>query len=75
MKIRSGGHVSNRAAHLAVGVDMDEVKHVLGIWIQSDEGASFGAHVCAELANRAIRDVLFVCRDRLTSLADAVEAN
>lgn len=75
MKIRSGGHVSNRAAHLAVGVDMDGVKHVLGIWIQSDEGASFGAHVCAELANRAIRDVLFVCRDGLVGLLEAVEAN
>lgn len=74
MKIRSGGHVSNRAAHLGVGVDMDGVKHVLGIWIQSDEGASFWAHVCPELANRGIRDVLFVCCDGLVGLPEAVEA-
>ncbi len=74
VKIRDQGRVSNRAAHLAVGVDMDGVKHVLGIWIQSEEGASFWAHVCAELANRGVRDVLFVCCDGLAGLPEAVEA-
>ena len=74
VKIRDQGRVSNRAAHIAVGVDMDGVKHVLGIWIQSEEGASFWAHVCAELANRGVRDVLFVCCDGLAGLAEAVEA-
>ena len=74
VKIRDQGRVSNRAAHIAVGVDMDGVKHVLGIWIQSEEGASFWAHVCAELANRGVRDVLFVCCDGLAGLPEAVEA-
>lgn len=60
VKIRDQGRVSNRAAHIAVGVDMEGVKHVLGIWVQADEGASFWAHVCAELANRGIQDVLIV---------------
>lgn len=41
VKIRSGRHVSNRAAHLTVEVDTDEINHVLGIWIQSDEGSPF----------------------------------
>ena len=36
---------------------MDGVKHVLGIWVQAGEGASFWAHVCAELANRGVKDV------------------
>ena len=53
VKIRDGGHVRNKAAHIAVGVDMDGIKHVLGIWIQATEGAKFWASVCAELANRA----------------------
>ena len=39
VKVRDGGHVRNKAAHIAVGVDMDGVKHVLGIWIQQTEWA------------------------------------
>ena len=66
--------MSNRSAHIAVGVDMDGVKHVLGIWIQDGEGASFWAHVCADLANRGVQDVLIVCCDGLTGLPEAVEA-
>ena len=74
VKIRDGAHVTNRAAHLAVGVDMDGVKHVLGIWVQAAEGAKFWAGVCAELANRGIRDVLIVCCDGLTGFPEAIEA-
>ena len=74
IKVRCDHRVENRAAHLAVGVDMEGVKHVLGIWVQADEGASFWAHVCAELANRGLRDVLIVCCDGLTGLPEAIEA-
>lgn len=42
VKIRDGGHVRNKAAHIAVGVDMDGIKHVLGIWVQSTD-RTFGA--------------------------------
>ena len=52
VKVRDGAHVTNKAAHIAVGVDMDGIKHVLGIWIQATEGAKFWAGVCADLANR-----------------------
>ncbi len=74
VKVRDGAHVANKAAHIAVGVDMDGVKHVLGIWLQTHEGAKFWAGVCAELANRGIRDVLIVCCDGLSGLPDAIEA-
>ncbi|MEO6145035.1 MAG: IS256 family transposase [Dermatophilaceae bacterium] len=74
VKVRDGAHVTNRAAHIAVGVDIDGVKHVLGIWLQSAEGAKFWAGVCADLANRGIRDVLIVCCDGLTGLPEAIEA-
>ncbi|GAA4900335.1 hypothetical protein GCM10025789_18390 [Tessaracoccus lubricantis] len=60
VKVRDGAHVRNKAAHIAVGVDMDGIKHVLGIWIQATEGAKFWAGVCAQLANRGIQDVLIV---------------
>ena len=74
VKIRDGAHVRNKAAHLAVGVDMDGIKHVLGIWVQASEGAKFWAGVCAELANRGVRDVLIVCCDGLTGFPEAVAA-
>ena len=41
VKVRDGAHVRNKAAHIAVGVDMDGIKHVLGIWVQATEGAKF----------------------------------
>ena len=74
VKVRDGAHVGNKAAHIAVGVDLEGIKHVLGIWVQTAEGAKFWAGVCAELANRGVRDVLIVCCDGLTGFAEAIEA-
>jgi transposase-like protein len=74
VKVKDGAHVRNKAAHLAVGVDVDGIKHVLGIWVQTSEGAKFWAGVCAELANRGIKDVLIVCCDGLTGFPEAIEA-
>jgi putative transposase len=74
VKVRDGHQVRNKAAHIAVGVDLDGIKHVLGIWVQATEGAKFWAGVCAELANRGVRDVLIVCCDGLTGFPEAIEA-
>jgi putative transposase len=74
VKVRDGHQVRTKAAYLAVGVDCDGIKHVLGIWVQNSEGAKFWAGVCAELANRGVRDVLFVCCDGLAGLPEAIEA-
>jgi len=74
VKVRDGAHVTNRSAHIAIGVDTDGIKHVLGIWVQASEGAKFWAGVCAQLANRGLKDVLIVCCDGLTGLAEAIEA-
>lgn len=74
LKVRDGGMVQNKAAYLAVGVDADGFKHVLGIWLGGDEGSSFWAGVLAELRNRGVKDVLFVCCDGLKGLPDAVKA-
>lgn len=74
VKVRDSGHVRNKAAHIAVGVDFDGIKHVLGIWVQTTEGAKFWASVCAELANRGVRDVLIVCCDGLTGFPEAIAA-
>lgn len=74
VKVRDGGMVQNKAAYLAVGVDADGFKHVLGIWLGGDEGSSFWAGVLAELRNRGVKDVLFVCCDGLRGLPEAVKA-
>jgi putative transposase len=74
VKVRDGGHVRNKAAHIAIGVDTDGIKHVLGIWVQTNEGAKFWASVCAELANRGVRDVLIVCCDGLSGFPEAIAA-
>lgn len=54
VKVRDGGRVVSKAAHIAIGVDMEGLKHVPGIWIQDSEGSSFWANVCAQMANRGV---------------------
>ena len=68
-------HAPLRAAPIAVGADMDGVKQVLGIsGCRPSKGAKFWAGVCAQLANRGVKDVLIVCCDGLTGFPDAIEA-
>ncbi len=74
VKVKDNHQVRNRSAHIAIGVDCEGVKHVLGIWVQASEGARFWAGVCAELRNRGVRDILIACCDGLTGLAEAIEA-
>jgi putative transposase len=74
VKVRDNHQVRNKAAHIAVGVDTDGVKHVLGIWVQTTEGAKFWAGVLAELRNRGVADVLIACVDGLTGFPEAIEA-
>jgi putative transposase len=74
IKVRDGGTVDNKAAHLVIGVDTDGYKHVLGIWIAAAEGARFWAGVLTELRNRGLKDTLIVCCDGLGGLPEAIEA-
>jgi putative transposase len=73
-KVRDGGTVKNKAAHLAVGVNLDGKKEVLGIWVETTEGAKFWLRVMNELKNRGVEDVLIVVCDGLAGLPAAVEA-
>jgi putative transposase len=74
IKVRDSGTVTNKVAHLVVGVDVDGFKHVLGIWLQDAEGAKFWLSVFTELRNRGLKDALIVCCDGLPGLPDAIEA-
>jgi putative transposase len=73
-RVRDNGTVRNKAAHLAVGVDTDGKKEVLGIWVEATEGAKFWLRVMNELEARGIEDVLIVVCDGLTGLPEAVTA-
>lgn len=74
VKIRDGNRVVNKACYMAVDIDIDGIKHILGLWIADNEGAAFWASVCADLANRGVSDVFIVCCDGLKGLPEAVEA-
>jgi putative transposase len=75
VKVRTNGVVINRCAYLAVGVDIDGRKHVLGVWLgDGGEGAKYWLAVLTELRNRGVDDVIFVCCDGLKGLPEAIEA-
>lgn len=72
VKIRDG-QVSNRPVYVVVGIDFDGAKHVLGMWIGKDgEGAKYWMNVLAELKNRGVTDVCFLCCDGLAGLPEAI---
>lgn len=73
-RVREQGVVARKSAYLAVGVDCQGYKDVLGIWIDQAEGAKFWLKICNELANRGVEDVLFVCVDGLKGLPEAIES-
>jgi putative transposase len=73
-KVRDGGSVKNKAAHLAVGVDVEGRKEVLGIWLETTEGAKFWLRVMNELKARGVEDVLIAVCDGLTGLREAITA-
>ena len=68
IKVRDGGRVVNKSAYMAIGVELDGIKHILGLWIAKEEGASFWAQICANLSNRGVKDVFIVCCDGLKGL-------
>lgn len=75
VKVRTDGRVTNRPVYIAMAVDLDGCKHVLGLWLGTgDEGAKYWLGVLTELKNRGVEDILIVCCDGLTGFGDAIEA-
>jgi len=75
VKVRSDHMVVNRPVYIAMAVDTDGRKHVLGLWLgKGDEGAKFWLGVLSELKNRGVTDVLVACCDGLSGFGDAIEA-
>jgi putative transposase len=74
IKIRDGQAVRNFACYLAIGVNLEGDRDVLGIWFQKTEGAKFWLQVLTELKQRGVEDVLVCCVDGLTGFPEAIEA-
>ena len=74
VKIRDSGSVQNKAVHLALGIRADGLKEVLGLWIETNEGAKFWLRVMTELKNRGVRDILIAVVDGLKGFPEAINA-
>jgi putative transposase len=74
VKIRDEGFVRNKAVYIALGIQPDGTKEVLGIWIEQTEGAKFWMRVMTELKNRGIADILIAVVDGLKGFPDAITA-
>jgi putative transposase len=74
VKMRHEGRVENRAVYVAIGVDLEGQKDVLGLWASANEGAKFWMSVLTDLKNRGVKDMLIVCVDGLKGFPQAIEA-
>ena len=74
VKVRDAGAVRTKAVYLALGVNLDGQKELLGIWIEQTEGAKFWLQVMTELKNRGVKDIFFACVDGLKGFPEAIEA-
>jgi len=74
VKIRQDKQVINKAVYLALGVNLDGHKELLGMWLSENEGAKFWLNVLTELQNRGVKDILIACVDGLKGFPDAINA-
>ena len=72
LKIRQDKRVINKAIYLALGVNLEGHKELLGMWISENEGAKFWLSVLTELQNRGVKHFLIACVDGLTGFPDAI---
>jgi putative transposase len=73
VKMRTEGRVENRAVYVAIGVNMEGGKEVLGLWTSANEGAKFWLQVLTELSNRGVKDIFIACVDGLKGFPQAIE--
>lgn len=74
VKSREEGRVRNKSVYLALGVNMEGHKELLGLWIANTEGAKFWLGVVNELKNRGVEDIYIACVDGLKGFPEAIEA-
>jgi len=72
LRIRVDGHVKSQAVYLALGINVEGHKELLGLWVGENEGAKFWMTVLTELKNRGVQDILVACVDGLKGFPDAI---
>ena len=72
--VRSEGQIIKKAVYIAIGVNMNGRKDVLGIWVGENESAKFWVGALNSLRNRGVEDILIACTDNLTGFSQAIEA-
>jgi putative transposase len=74
VKVRQDKQVINKSIYLALGVNLEGHKELLGMWLSENEGAKFWLSVLTELQNRGLKDILIACVDGLKGFPDAIQA-
>ena len=72
--VRSEGQIVKKAVYIAIGINLDGRKDVLGMWVGENESAKFWATVLNGLRNRGVEDIFIACTDNLTGFSSAIEA-
>ena len=72
--VRSEGQIVKKAVYIAIGINMEGIKEVLGMWVGENESAKFWLSVMNGLKNRGLKDILITCVDGLTGFPAAIEA-
>ncbi|EMF81241.1 transposase, mutator family [Leptospira weilii serovar Topaz str. LT2116] len=72
VKVRDGNHVVNKAFYLALGINLQGRKEVLGIWVERTEGAKFWLQILTDLKNRGVEEILIACVDGLKGFPDTI---
>jgi transposase-like protein len=73
VKVHQDKQVLNKSIYLALGINLEGKKELLGLWISQNEGAKFWMNVLTELQNRGVKDILIACVDGLTGFPEAIE--
>ena len=72
--VRSEGQIVKKAVYIAIGINLEGKKDVLGMWVGENESAKFWATVLNSLRNRGVEDIFIACTDNLTGFSAAIEA-
>ena len=72
--VRSEGQIVKKAVYIAIGINMEGIKEVLGMWVGENESAKYWLSILNGLKNRDVEDILIACVDGLTGFDNAIEA-
>lgn len=73
IKVKENKQIINKAIYLALAVNLEGQKELLGMWVSPNEGAKFWLNILTEIKNRGVQDILFACVDGLNGFVEAIE--